>query len=95
MGMGGDPHFMVLLQDLHSLCYSVQGMAGFPFNLVSSRDFVMNAVFINAQYHVADYATYLGEIGIGHIYLHINIHTYIYIQKMATIIFIFYLPNFN
>ena len=64
MGMGGDPHFMVLLQDLHSLCFSVQGMAGFPFNLVSSRDFVMNAVFINAKHHVADYATYLGEIGI-------------------------------
>ena len=64
MGMGGDPHFMVLLQDLHSLCYSVQGMAGFSFNLVSSRDFVMNAVFINARKDMAKHATFLGEIGV-------------------------------
>ena len=61
--MGGDPHFSVTLSDGSSFCYSIQGLAGFPFSLVSSQHFVMNAVFVKPPLKLKQYSTLLGEIG--------------------------------
>lgn len=62
-GMGGDPHFSVILSDGSNFCYSIQGLAGFPFSLVSSQHFVMNAVFVKPPLKLKQYSTLLGEIG--------------------------------
>ena len=62
-GIGGDPHFSVTLSDSSSFCYSIQGLAGFPFSLVSSQHFVMNAVFVKPPLKLKQYSTLLGEIG--------------------------------
>jgi len=34
-GVGMDPHFTVPLSNGHNLCYSLQGIANFVFNLIS------------------------------------------------------------
>ena len=44
----GDPHFMVPLLNGESLCYSIQGVPGVPFNLLSNRHLIINAFFINS-----------------------------------------------
>ena len=45
--MYGDPHFTVPLLNGENLCYSVQGVPGVPFNLLSNRHLIINAFFIN------------------------------------------------
>ena len=46
MGLGGDPHFSMLLPNGQLLCFSVQGEHGFVFNLISNKIIHMNAKFI-------------------------------------------------
>ena len=59
--MGGDPHFTVRLSSGHLLCYSVQGEPGSIFNLISSKDLEINALFIPQKKQTK---TWLGVIGV-------------------------------
>lgn len=45
-GFGGDPHFSIKLTSGEFLCFSVQGEHGFVFNLISSPQLQMNALFV-------------------------------------------------
>jgi len=44
--MGGDPHSSIMLPDNNMLCYTVQGKRGSVFNLISNKNFHMNALFV-------------------------------------------------
>ena len=61
-GMGGDPHYSVLLPSGQLLCFSVQGETGFSFNLISNKLMHMNALFV--QDSVRDEVTWIGSLGI-------------------------------
>ncbi|XP_065899976.1 inter-alpha-trypsin inhibitor heavy chain H5-like isoform X2 [Dysidea avara] len=63
---GQDPHFAVPLSDGQLLCYSVQGLAYFAFNLISDPTININAYFIppEKKEDFKEYATFLGDIGI-------------------------------
>ena len=60
--MGGDPHFSVLLHDKKTLCYSVQGKANSVFNLISSNDYLLNAMFVPDSKRRG--VTWMGTVGI-------------------------------
>jgi len=61
-----DPHFAVPLSNGYNLCYSLQGMAYFIFNLVSDPLININAYFIppEAEAGLKEYSTFLGDVGI-------------------------------
>ena len=61
-----DPHFAVPLSTGQQLCYSMQGLAGFIFNLISHSNVNLNAYFITSQEesNLKEYATFLEDIGI-------------------------------
>jgi len=61
-----DPHFAVPLKTGQQLCYSMQGLAGFIFNLISHPNVNINAYFIAPEEDTTlkEYATFLGEVGI-------------------------------
>jgi len=61
-----DPHFAVPLSNGHNLCYSLQGMAYFIFNLISDPLININAYFIppEAEAGLKEYSTFLGDVGI-------------------------------
>ena len=63
---GQDPHFAVPLSDGQLLCYSMQGLAYFAFNLISDPTININAYFIppEKKEDFKEYATFLGDIGI-------------------------------
>ncbi|XP_065896424.1 uncharacterized protein [Dysidea avara] len=63
---GQDPHFAMPLSDGQLLCYSVQGLAYFAFNLISDPTININAYFIppEKKENFKEYATFLGDIGI-------------------------------
>jgi hypothetical protein len=63
-GAGGDPHFLVNLPDNSNLCFSLQGEPGFAFNLVTSENIIINAVFIKAPPRLQNWTTVIGEIGL-------------------------------
>ena len=44
----GDPHFTIPLLNGESLCYSIQGIPGVPFNFLSNKHLIINAFFINS-----------------------------------------------
>ena len=60
--MGGDPHFSIMLPDNNLLCYTVQGKRGSVFNLISNKNFHMNAQFVPnpGERNV----TWIGSLGI-------------------------------
>ena len=60
--MGGDPHFSIMLPDNNMLCYTVQGKRGSVFNLISNKNFHMNALFVPnpGERNV----TWIGSLGI-------------------------------
>ena len=62
MGMGGDPHFSVLLPTNQLLCFSVQGEHNFTFNLVSNPTMDLNARF--DQDVVRSEVTWMGSLGV-------------------------------
>ena len=60
-GFGGDPHFSIKLTSGDFLCFSVQGEHGFVFNLISSPQLQMNALFIPDA--LREEVTWFGSIG--------------------------------
>ena len=61
--MYGDPHFSVPLLHGGKLCYSIQGIPGLPFNLLSSRHLIINALFIDSINDLTQ-ATWIGKLAI-------------------------------
>lgn len=61
LAIWGDPHFTVPLLNGGSLCYSVQGIPGLPFNLLSSRHLIINALFISSVNDQTQ-ATWIGKL---------------------------------
>ena len=59
----GDPHFSVPLLRGGKLCYSIQGIPGLPFNLLSSRHLIINALFIDSVNDPTQ-ATWIGKLAI-------------------------------
>lgn len=62
MGMGGDPHFSIVLPTKQLLCFSLQGEHGFVFNLISGPQLQMNALFVPDA--VRSEVTWLGSLGV-------------------------------
>lgn len=62
MGMGGDPHFSILLPTNQLLCFSVQGEHNFTFNLISNPTMDLNARF--DQDAVRHEVTWMGSLGV-------------------------------
>lgn len=60
--MGGDPHFSIVLPTKQLLCFSLQGEHGFVFNLISSPQLQMNALFVPDA--VRSEVTWLGSLGV-------------------------------
>lgn len=61
MGVGGDPHFSIVLPTGKQLCYSVQGEQGFIFNLISNKLLHMNALFVADDER--EEVTWIGALG--------------------------------
>ena len=61
-GGGGDPHFAVLLPSKDQLCFTVQGEQGFIFNLVTSPELTINALFV--QDSIREEVTWMGTISV-------------------------------
>ncbi|XP_065890575.1 uncharacterized protein [Dysidea avara] len=61
--MYGDPHFSVPLLRGGKLCYSIQGIPGLAFNLLSSRHLIINALFIDSVNDPTQ-ATWIGKLAI-------------------------------
>jgi len=59
----GDPHFTVPLQSKQILCYSIQGYSGLEFNLVYTKDFVINAMFVDTEGDTSE-ATWIGKLAV-------------------------------
>ena len=61
-GMGGDPHFSILLPNGQMLCFSVQGEHDFVFSLISNKIIHMNAKFIKDSRRSE--VTWIGSLGV-------------------------------
>ena len=61
-GGGDDPHFAVLLPSKDQLCFTVQGEQGFIFNLVTSSQLTINALFV--QDSIREEITWMGTISV-------------------------------
>ena len=61
--MYGDPHFSVPLLHGGKLCYSVQGIPGLSFNLLSSKHFIINSMFIDSVNDPTQ-VTWIGKLAI-------------------------------
>ena len=59
----GDPHFIVPLLSKKTLCYSIQGYPDFAFNLISNKNFVINAQFIDSIDDSTE-ATWIGRLSV-------------------------------
>ena len=62
MGMGGDPHYSILLPTGQLLCYSVHGEHDFVFNLISNKLVQMNALFVADARR--EEVTWIEELGV-------------------------------
>ena len=61
--MYGDPHFSVPLLHGGKLCYSIQGIPGLPFNLLSSKHLIINSLFIDSINDPTQ-ATWIGKLAV-------------------------------
>lgn len=61
-GAGGDPHFSVFLPSGKLLCFTVQGEHGLAFNLISSKQLHINAMFVRDSER--EEVTWMGSLGI-------------------------------
>ena len=65
---GADPHFVCSLKDGENLCFSVQGIAGFVFNLFSDLILQMNAKFsepsIEESWSLMNGSTFVQQLGL-------------------------------
>ena len=59
----GDPHFMVPLLSGNTLCYSIQGYPGLAFNLIHTKGYIINALFINSIDDENE-ATWIGKLAV-------------------------------
>ena len=59
----GDPHFIVPLLSKEILCYSIQGYPGLAFNLISNKNFVINAHFVDSNGD-SNEATWIGKLAV-------------------------------
>ena len=61
-----DPHFAIPLLNGLQLCYSLQGIPYFIFNLISDPVININAYFIPPEEgnNLKEYATFLGDVGV-------------------------------
>jgi len=61
-----DPHFAIPLVNGLQLCYSLQGISYFIFNLISDPLININAYFIPPEEgkNLQEYATFLGDVGV-------------------------------
>ena len=59
-----DLHFAVPLSTGQHICYNMQGLAGFIFNLISHTYVNLNVYFTAPEEHntLKEYATFLGDI---------------------------------
>ena len=62
-GIIGDPHFMVPLQSRQVLCYSIQGYPGLAFNLIYTKNFIINAHFVDSMGDKSE-ATWIGKLAV-------------------------------
>ena len=62
-GMYGDPHFIVPLSSKEVLCYSIQGYPGLAFNLISNKNFIINAHFVDSMGDKTE-ATWIGKLAV-------------------------------
>ena len=62
-GTFGDPHFMVPLPSKEVLCYSIQGYPGLAFNLISNKNFIINAHFVDSMGDKTE-ATWIGKLAV-------------------------------
>ena len=61
--MYGDPHFSVPLLHGGKLCYSIQGIPGLPFNLLSSKHLIINSLFIDSVNDPTQ-VTWIGKLAV-------------------------------
>ena len=61
--MYGDPHFIVPLQSKQVLCYSIQGYPGLAFNLIYTKNFIINAHFVDSMGDESE-ATWVGKLAV-------------------------------
>ena len=59
----GDPHFIVPLLSKEILCYSIQGYPGLAFNLISNKNFAINAHFVDSNGDNNE-ATWIGKLAV-------------------------------
>ncbi|XP_065903513.1 inter-alpha-trypsin inhibitor heavy chain H5-like [Dysidea avara] len=63
-----DPHFFLPLQNGDYMCFSVQGIPDFAFNLISDKYIQFNAVFVlpaeEESQTIANVSTFLGDLGL-------------------------------
>ena len=59
----GDPHFTVPLLSGNTLCYSIQGYPGLAFNLIHTKGYIINALFIDSIGDVNE-ATWIGKLAV-------------------------------
>ena len=62
-GMVGDPHFIVPLLSKEILCYSIQGYPGLAFNLLYSKQLVINAEFVDSEGDTTE-VTWIGKLAV-------------------------------
>ena len=62
---GGDPHFSVRVHSGQLFCFNLRGEAGNSFNLISTDDLEMNALFVSLpNRHHGGFNIRMGAIGI-------------------------------
>ena len=59
----GDPHFTVPLLSKELLCYSIQGYPGLAFNLIYTKNFIINAQFVDSVGDTSE-ATWIGKLAV-------------------------------
>ena len=65
---GADPHFVCTLKNGHNLCFSVQGIPEFIFNLFSDLNLQLNAKFckpsVEESHLLTNSSTFIQQLGL-------------------------------
>lgn len=62
--VGGDPHFSIVLPNNELFCYTIQGEIGSVYNLISNKNFHINALFVHNSGKRSRNATWIGALGV-------------------------------
>ena len=65
LGVTSDPHFLVETLSGDWLCYTLKGMEGEVYNLLSDVEYSINGLLIGTVFKGSD-QTYFGSISISH-----------------------------